>query len=212
MNTLGLPKKWQEFEKCGLRHTNKGVIGSWKSRLQGNTLSTPLCSMSVKLVFYFPNIRKDVCNYCQVVSPISLFSFFPVEEGKSLWSRLCPIHLDVQLCVALDNWHLTKAETYTESWWNLLTKKNQIKNSAMIKYLVPFLSYLGIRAKVDQGIRISVLHAAKAPIRLSCWEWDWSYITLSLQGITPANGKATFLFKVFVRLLQPDCPAKIHIC
>lgn len=24
-----------------------------------------------------------------------------------------------------------------------------------------------------------------------CWEWDWSYITLSLQGITPANGKTT---------------------
>ena len=99
----------------------------------------------------------------------------------------------------------------TESWWNLLTKKNQIKNSAMIKYLVPFLSYLGIRAKVDQGIRISVLHAAKAPIRLSRWEWDWSYITLSMQGITPANGKATFLFKVFVRLLQTDCAADLPL-
>lgn len=128
--------------------------------------------MSVKLVFYFtyPIYAKVWATTAKWFCQFLCLASFRLKREK-VCDPDCAQSISMSSSVwpwITDNWPKLKP---AESWWNLLTKKKkQIKNSAMLKYAFLFLSYLGIRAKIDQGIRISVLHAAKAPIRLSCWD------------------------------------------
>lgn len=126
-NTLKLNQYCQRSGRkclqCGLRHTNKAVIGSWKSRLQGNTLSTLLCSMSVKLVFYFtyPKQAKVCATIAKWFCQFLCLASFRLKREK-VCDPDCAQSISMSSSVwpwITDNWPKLKP---AESWWNLLTK------------------------------------------------------------------------------------------